>query len=415
MTKHFLPVLILVFVLLTPGALVHAADWGILTGHNIAEIDSAGNLDNFADGFAYTGNLIPWVSIPFGSKDNPNGSLYISAGFTLECSSGALFIPELLRTEFGYRFGGGTELHLGRMHYSDPLGFIASGLFDGAQVNMALGGFGNLGIGAWYTGLLYKKNARITMTGHDAGAYYSEFEYADFLGSYFAPRRIMAAIDWEKPDLSEKFRLIAAIVGQADVSGRDELYHNQYLEVKFVFPFSNFALDFGGALEFAEHTDSGDTKFEFSAAGEIEFAWFPATKVQQRLMLIGRFSSGTLNSSLTAFVPITMQFQGDILRAKLSGLSMIRLDYTMRPVDSLILNLADSYFILSDLGTYFGNPIGRDGHFLGNEISASVSWSPLSDLQLRLMGGVFLPSWGNADKTNKPLWRVELTANLVIF
>ncbi|MCL1812871.1 MAG: hypothetical protein FWG29_05045 [Treponema sp.] len=431
MTKRFFPnnlaqkrsccksLVFLLLVLLLPGVSLFAYDWGLLADQTAAIADTAGNLDNTMDGFSYTGTLTPWVSIPFGSPGDSHGNLYLSAGITVEYQRvDTIFIPELLRTELSYRFGEGTELHAGRMIYTDPLGFIADGLFDGAQVTMGLGGFGNLGIGAWYTGFLYKNTARITMTEADLTTYYLPLDYDKFADTYFAPRRILAAIDWEKPGLSEKFRLKGFIIGQFDLSGNDETYHSQYLGAKFIYPINSFIFDLGVCMELAEHKTAGETKTLFSFAGEAGISWLLPTKVQDRLTLTGRFSSGTPDkedSSFAAFIPITTQYQGDILRAKLSGLSMIRMEYSIRPAESLIVNLADSYFILSDLGTYANHLGAKDGHFLGNEISGSVIWFPFSDLQLNLLGGVFLPSWGNALKDSNAQWRIELNAKLAIF
>ena len=419
MNKRFLPALFLTLVLVMPRASLYAYDWGLLLNQTAGIADAAGTLDKVHEGFSYTGSLIPWFSIPIGSITENKGNLFLSAGFSLEYQNeNVIFIPELLRTELSYNFNNGMELHAGRMYYSDPLGFIASGLFDGAHISMGLGGFGTIGIGAWYTGLLYKKNTRLFMTELDHGLYSKPVEYSDFVDTYFAPRRVIAAINWEKPDLSEKFRLKGFLIGQFDLTDNDELYHSQYLGVQFMYPLNNWLFQAGAVLAFAEHKENNENQFEVSAAGEIGVGWQLPTKVQDRLTLTARFSSGKpdkADSSFGAFVPITTQYQGDILRAKLSALSMIRLDYTIRPCESLLLNLADSYFILSDLGTYEDYLGEKGGHFLGNEISANVTWFPLSDLQLNLLGGVFLPSWGNALKESNVPWRIELNARIAIF
>ena len=118
---------------------------------------------------------------------------------------------------------------------------------------------------------------------------------------------------------------------------------------------------------------------------------------------------------MSAFVPITAVPHGDILEAKLSGISMLRLDYSARLHETFSFNLASSYFILSDLGTYRGPPVERDGHVLGNEFSARIIWGPVSDLRLSLGGGVFLPAMGNADSSGAALWRLELNVILLVF
>ena len=118
---------------------------------------------------------------------------------------------------------------------------------------------------------------------------------------------------------------------------------------------------------------------------------------------------------MSAFVPITAVPHGDILEAKLSGISMIRLDYSARLHETFSLTVASSYFILSDLGTYRGPPVERDGHILGNEFSARIMWAPVSDVRLGLGGGVFLPAMGNADSSGAALWRLGLNVIILIF
>ena len=151
-------------------------------------------------------------------------------------------------------------------------------------------------------------------------------------------------------------------------------------------------------------------------AVELGIGWMPPTPITDMLKLTGRFSNGTTeDGSFAAFVPISTVYQGEILQAKFSGLSVISLDYTARLDKTLGINLSSSYFILSDLGTYQGYYAERDGHFLGNEFFGRVIWSPFSDLQLNLGGGVFLPSMGNTDSQGETLWRIELNVKLAIF
>jgi hypothetical protein len=132
-------------------------------------------------------------------------------------------------------------------------------------------------------------------------------------------------------------------------------------------------------------------------------------------MFTGRFSGGTVNDTVRAFVPLTTQPQGNILKAKLSGLSMLNLDYTARLQESFSFSLSSSYFVISDMRTYDGIPGGRDGYFLGNEFYGKLVWSPVSDLQIRAGGGVFLPMLGNADPQGGLLWQVELRVSLALF
>ena len=406
MKKLYYPLVFLALFLL-PVLSLSAWDIGLL-------MDQTAGLESPDNTFTYTGTLIPWYSVSFGDT----GKLYISAGVTADYQNvNGIVIPELLRTEFSYRIGNGNEIKAGRMLYSDPLGFIAHGLFDGARFSNN-SGLGTIGFGVWYTGLLYKTNAEITITNEDLVSYSSGFSYAKFADSYFASRRLLAAVDWEYPDLMGLLRLKAALMGQFDLNDRENRYHSQYLVFKAGMPLKSFIFDLGFCVEAAELSgEDSDPEFNIGFAGELGVGWRLPTPITDSLNFTARLSNGKMDddSVIAAFVPITTMTQGDIIKAKLSGLSMLRLDYSFRLGESFLFNLADSYFILSDLGTYSGLPGGRDGHFLGNEFSGRLIWSPLSDLRLDLGGGVFLPSMGNAAAKEDPIWRVELNAVLIFF
>ena len=144
--------------------------------------------------------------------------------------------------------------------------------------------------------------------------------------------------------------------------------------------------------------------------------WNLPTELDNRLSLFGRFSSGKVgDSSLAAFVPINTRYQGDVLRAKPSGISIISLDYSARLHRTLAAGLTGSYIILSDKGTYQGVIPGKDGYLLGAELYGRLLWSPISDLSLNLGGGIFLPSLGNADPNADLQWRVELSAVIALY
>jgi hypothetical protein len=140
----------------------------------------------------------------------------------------------------------------------------------------------------------------------------------------------------------------------------------------------------------------------------------PPAPFENRLSLLGRFSSGVAeDGSLAAFLPITTAFQGEILKAKLSGLSMVSLDYTARLHRACSASAASSYFIRSDLGTLPN--YGTEGYFLGNEFFGRLLWSPVSDMQINLGGGAFLPVLGDAAPKADVQWRVELNVILALY
>jgi len=344
----------------------------------------------YGDGkFDYEGTLIPRFSAFLGD----NGEFYISAGIKLESLNGNItVIPELLRTELSWHFGIG-DFKAGRMYYSAPLPFIVEGLFDGARFSLDTA-MGSFSIGAWYTGLLYKKRANITMTDNELSSNSSKLDYGNFVNTYFAPRRIISAFGWEYPNLLDIVRVRLALLGQFDLSGGK--LNSQYLATRFTMPVKAFVIDLGGCLETIQ--DSGDSGIAF--AGELGFGWMLPVFAQSQLSLLGRFSSGMAKDSVVrAFQPVTTMTQGEVFKKRLSGLSMISLDYTARFNRYISAGLSSSIF--ADSG----------GSFLGSELFGKLYWSPASDLWLNLGGGVFFPYKENTGT----LWRLELNAVFSIY
>ena len=404
--KKYLKLFLCFFLTLLPSLPLWAVDFGFV-------LDQTAGFGGYGtDGkFDYSGMAIPRFSTLVGD----NGSLFISAGFRADYQyqvadyqyKNWILMPELLRTEFSWHFGAG-QITVGRMQYSDPLGFIANGLFDGARVSLETTA-GTFSAGAWYTGLLYKLRANIAMTDREVEANNIKPDYTHFSDTYFAPRRIVSALSWEHPELGQLFRVNIDLLGQFDVSGYTPL-NTQYAVAKVAFPWDAFVFNLGGSFEMKEV--SGDTGI--GLAGELGAAWALPTTFESRLSLLGRFTSGVVaNSSVDAFLPVTTELQGDILQAKLSALSVISLDYTARLTQALSAGISSSYFVRSDLATY--SDYGNNGYFLGNEFFAALFWNPFTDIQVNLGGGVFLPSLGNAAPDGENLWRIALNVILALY
>ena len=131
----------LCFLFSVPSLLAY--DTGLQLNQTLNVEDVTGDTGSQDNILSYSGTLLPWLSVPFGSPGNNTGKLYLSAGFTVlytnEYADKTVFcIPELLRTELTWRSGENNEIKFGRMNYTDPLGFIASGLFDGARFSFSL-------------------------------------------------------------------------------------------------------------------------------------------------------------------------------------------------------------------------------------------------------------------------------------
>jgi hypothetical protein len=242
------------------------------------------------------------------------------------------------------------------------------------------------------------------MTAEESEANSAPLENADFAGTYFAPKRFLGALGWEH--LGGIVQARASVLGQFDFFG-DEPVNSQYAVIKLTLPASAFSFDLGGCLELLQN--DGDFKTAFAAEAGIAFT--PSTRIKNRLSFLARYSS-------SAFTPFTTESQGDILSAKLSGLSMLLLDYVARLHPAFSAGLTSSYFLRNDLKTYTGYPFpdeDSEGYFLGNEFFARFLWSPASDLQVNLGGGIFLPSLGNAAPKADNLWRAELNVVFSLF
>jgi len=380
-----------------------AFDFGLTFNQNLGV--SGYDSDN---GFRYSGSLVPRVSGLIGEK----GDFYLSAGVEAAYQDGLSFIPELLRTEFTFR-SSALAVKAGRMYHSDPMGLIASGLFDGARVSYD-SAIGSFYAGAWYTGLLYKKRANIEMTDADSDLTNSPLDTDDFGGTYFAPKRMVAGLGWEHLSLGGEASASAALLGQFALSGGEAL-NSQYVAGKIILPVKAFSFGLGGSFELIQQENKSGTGF----LAELGIGFTPPIPLSSKLSLLARYASGASGGEAFAFKPVTTIGQGNILGAKLSGVTMIQADYSARLLDTLQAGISSSLFILNDSKTYSGYPLPEgksgDGNLLGNEFFARLLWSPFSDIHVNLGGGIFLPSMGDSAPNTGSSWRVELNAILLLY
>jgi hypothetical protein len=389
------------YLLLAHCSLLLASDFGLILDQSAG---FSGNGDE--NTFAYSGLIVPRFSSYWGN-DN---SFYISAGARLDYDNKEVtFVPELLRTEAFFGFGS-FAITLGRIFYSDPLGYIAKGLFDGARLSYdtALGTFG---AGAWYTGLLYKKRSDIIMTTKEEESYNAKVTYADFASgnfaaSYFAPRRLFASLDFEHLSLFDLLIVNAALLGQFDLTG--EGLHSQYITGKVSVPYNVFLFDIGGCFEIIQGKGEGGAAF----SSDLGVIWELPFSLPSRLSFLARFTSGEKGST-KAFLPLTAKSQGFVLKTNHTATTLFSLDYGVRLHPACSLSLSSVYFIRNDRQSLAG--FDKDGALLGNEFKGKLIWSPLSDVRLDFGAGVFIPRMGNAAPEAKNLWRMELTAIIAVY
>ena len=399
---------LLIIILVLPVSLF-AQDFGLVTSV-YSGYGYSGDEDN---AFDFKANLWPRFSCLIGD----NSELYVAAGVTLDNEDGFRVFPELLRIEFSTRFGSGG-LRVGRINYSDPFSIIASGLFDGAQYYISLP-VGRFSAGVWYTGFLFKERANITMTSDDYYNYYKPLDYSDFINTYFASKRLIAALDWSHPSIARILRLNVSAIWQFDLNDSGNKYHSQYIVLKSGIQFNKFLIEAGGAVEFSQ-SEADDFSTGVALAGVLGFAWILPTSFSSSLSFNARIAGGKIEDSLETFNPVTTKYFSNILECKMSGVSVFDIGYQARFNQKMSTSLSVLYFVRNDLAAFSGYPLSKlsdksDGYFLGGEIFAQFTYKPFSDLQFNLGGGAFLPALGNTAPEEKPLWRLELTAVISIF
>ncbi|GBU28759.1 hypothetical protein R84B8_02321 [Treponema sp. R8-4-B8] len=383
---------------------LNAFDFGLVFSQS-ADIDVP-SFDFEKTNFDIYGVLMPRFTALIGEK----GSLFISAAINYEVESSTDYfaiIPELTRTDINFNLGS-INLNIGRMFYSDPLRITANGLFDGAQVSFITRN-GNISVGGWYTGLLYRDRAAITMTPNELKSSNDKVDYEDFVNTYFAPPRVLAALEYDNPSLAGFLGLKVSLLSQFDAG--DENLNSQYLTAALSVQGKSLIFDLGGCLELIEYNDEITPAF----AADVALTFILPTKLEKQIKLSGRYSSGVSeDKSIGAFLPITTVSQGELTEAKLSGLSLLSLDFTGRLTNSLSANMAITYFIRNDLGTYKYYPVIEEdskGFFLGAEIFGRLIWTITSGIRLNFGTGVFIPALGDAAPDADILWRTKL--NLV--
>jgi hypothetical protein len=380
---------------------LRALDFGLIFNQD-AEIDVP------AFDFERTGSDIQGALIPrFTALLGETGDLYVSGAVNYQIDPLAI-IPEFTRTDIAFT-AGYADIRIGRMFYSDPLGIIANGLFDGARVSIITRN-GNIHAGGWYTGFLYRKRAAITMTYNELQSSYAKVNFDDIANTYFAPPRILAALEYDHPSIAGFINLKTSIIAQFDTG--DENLDSQYFTMGLSVPGKYFILDLGGCYELVQYGGESYPAF----AGNLGITWILPTKLEKHIKLSGRYSSGVSgDETIGAFLPLTTVHQGELTEAKLSGLSLLCADFTGRLANAVSANMAFTYFIRNDLGTYRYYPVsvsGSEGYFLGAEIFGRLICNISTGIRLNIGTGVFLPALGDAAPDADILWRTKL--NLVV-
>jgi hypothetical protein len=407
--------LFFLFLILFRAASAGALDFGLALSQELKisnEASGLGQSGNAGKGvFFYAPVVSPWLSAPLGK----GFSLYLSGrvgfDYTADFEGNSAWrdpaaLPELDRTELTWLASPSFYFRLGRQRFQDPSGLIAAGLFDGLSAGFSAAG-SRFSLGAWYTGFLYKDTADIVMTGRDQEKYRKPYALDE--EGYFASRRAMASFEWEKPGLGARSSLALGVVGQFDLNGEDDWLHSQYLSVRY-------GLRFSGGLELQADAALGigeDPEWTVFFAGGLGLNWVLPGALDDRLSLRGLYSSPSQNERLRSFVPVSSVPRGQVFSPALTGISISRGAYTLRPRPALSLTGEASYFIRTDTVSFQDNrepeKLKGEGYFLGGECYGTALWTPLPDLALTFGGGAFFPGLGNAFEENAGIrWKAAL-------
>lgn len=386
---------VLIAVLLFIGVIVFpfALDFGaVLSGQ--LDIEGAGDID-----VKYKAVLAPWLSSPIGE-----GDFFLSLG--LNANNGNLgdkfaLVPELYRLDFSFKLHPSLTLRIGRIPWQDTSRFTFKGNFDGLDLLLDLGKV-RLGFSGFYTGFLFKDTVEINATAGDPVDYTSDFEWKNFGDSYFAPRRIVASLYGEFPSLlALRGSFYAGLMAQFDLSGADERYHTQYLLLRYAQIYKRFDFAAGGALGL-EYTKADNVKIAF--AFNLEGGWQPRVPIflKDRLSLTVRYASGS-GPHTAAYFPIVRETMGLAIKPVFSGMMVIRARYEARFIPSLSAELGCRYFIRTDSITFKDPDLEDESYAVGLEVDGSLIWVPLSDISVKLAGGIFLPQTGGAYRSGAPV------------
>ena len=411
MKKNLQKILLIIF-LLSASFVLHAQDFGILVDQTA---DFSAHGFEFEDRmFNYSGSFIPYFSSLIGD----NGELTVAAAFTYRIEPW-FYVPELLLTELTIRFDK-NEIKLGRMEYCDPLEIIASGFFDGALFSFDTK-IGTFSAGGWYTGYIFKTRAAITMTEAEEIYCYEPYYFDDFVNTYFAPARVLSSLSWEHPSFGGFMNVKFSLLGQFDFT--DAGLDSQYLTLNLSFPSKYLVLNLGGCFELIQYNGvgfSGDMQnMTMALAAKAGLTIIIPDRNQKIISLQGIYTSGVHEDiSIGAFLPLTTMPQGNLLNAKLAGLSIITLNFITNHTETASSDFSISYFIRNDLGTYNYYPVigaNSEGFFLGPEINYKFTWNSTSGFEMKLGAGLFAPSFGNAVPDANILWKAEASILFLLF
>jgi hypothetical protein len=372
-----------------------AFDFGLITRQGLEFADSG---EGGAGEAGYTGSYSPWFSSELGQR----ATLFFSATISTAYGRGGWqpaarpILLELGRSALSWRPLSSIYIEAGRVPFEDPAGIIASGLFDGITGSAVLGQ-ARFSAGVFYTGLLYKDAAAITMTAADGEAYADE-------GAYFASRRVLYSATTELPTITPHSGLVLNVLLQFDANGKASSLHTQYLSATYTEQATETLSVSVSAVASLAEDHAGAVSFHDAAVAAAD--WEVPGEARDLLRGEIRWTSGAGDDTARAFTPVTAIPRGRVFDPPLPGLLTLTGTYTRRIQTDWLASAEGACFITT-------SGAAESGRLLGGEVYGAVSWAPVSDFMASIGGGVFLPSPGNASAPSAPA-RWKLTAGLAL-
>jgi hypothetical protein len=410
-------------------------------------IDFGGSLDNNTEfvtktdetEFTQEDRLSAWLDLPFSSSFG----LFVMGGYTFEYAdeeTDHYFDLDLLKLEGNFvpTKGGASTFGFtaGRYIASDFTRYVLDHVVDGTQLRFRFP-IVNINASFGYTGLLFKHVSDFRISKMDV------VEAADE-DIWFAPPKIIGAVDATFPDLIGMQSLTLSFVFQEDMRSDEDVLEEgeenyfpaeggkldtQYIGLGFGGPIFTsfyynafFYLGTGRMLAYLEDDDSG-TGFSYQYAPILSFLIGGGLKFYMRELLYSRiavnfvyasgdedsfsFIEGNTDDTSSMFVPISYDSSIALIFApQLGNIMLFDISYSLRPLsgtDSLILRnlqtmLRGLIFFRPTSGPISEGGIdpASDAAYLGTEMDFIINFRPFSDLGTALSFGIFLPNTGEA-------------------
>lgn len=336
------------------------------------------------------GKLFGWASFRFA----PSTSLYLKASASV--TNDAVLDSESVWKIFGELENARLSVfphpaffaEMGRIPYSDILGLIADGAFDGATINF-IGAQHQLSASALYTGLLAKETAKIFLNSDDEQNYYSE--------GYFAPPHLVMA-------LSYHYATMKGTVFSAEIIRELDTREGVSAGTLFVLGKAAFALgtrhnlDAGGVFSLTQE----NYFLTLAASGLVDVRSRLSTPLPAELEFAVNLFWGDIIQPNYAMPVISRRQYGVVFDGTPARLLSTKLGYLARLAPPLSFDASLALYSRLDTSyvpywwVYNSNNYndGATGFLLGEELYAGVVWTPLSDTSLNLGAAFFFPDTG---------------------